>query len=465
MDIRPVSPRQKLIRAALVLLAVFFLLQWAGAVELLSGFTKPVVIGLLHAAGIDAVDAGTALLLGSLRVPWTGDCAGLNILALLLMVSLWVHRDAPLGWKHAGRLALALPAAFAANIARVFTVIGYRALFAPAVESAAAHYLFGFLWVLPVMPLVFPKGRGMRWADILLVASALALVAPLVGAPGGTLASVCALLALADSRHRGDTSAWHATLWIAAALPIAFARMESLWLPWVLLSPFFHPWRPLWRSALRAALCVGTVIPLTLHAPVAVAAWTAALAAVVASVFRLLGREEERGSGSPSGLPVQIALSVWLLFPFVAMSAGGRAEQSPPPPGVMSRRLEPGAHELGLPGLRPGTTVVWYEPHGDGRHHSLPVCMRFRGIDLEESGTPRVMTDGKRWYREFFFQDGRLAEDYPEYLRRTFWPLSHPGVHVIVTAPASAVSPADFLRETDAIALRLAGLAGGASAP
>jgi hypothetical protein len=73
---------------------------------------------------------------------------------------------------------------------------------------------------------------------------------------------------------------------------------------------------------------------------------------------------------------------------------------------------------------------------------------------------PGVMTDGHRWFGEFFIQDGRVAADYRAYLKRTFWPLSDTGAHVIVSAPVEVIAAEDFGAEVEALAQRLGRLAG-----
>lgn len=462
MDTHPRS-RAALIRGGVVLLLVFALLRWAGAVDLLSGLTKPIVIAVLGLFGAPAVDLGAGFTVGKLWVPWTRDCAGLNIFALLTMLSLWVNRAAPLGRRHLAQLALALPLAFLANLARIFSLIAYRAVFYPSVESAQLHYLIGFLWVLPVLPFLL-RARG-RSLEVLHLASALALLAPLAPAPGGSLVAVCALLVLVRARTSGRMPLIATGLWVAAALPIATTHMESLWLPWLLACPALVEWPRDWRAGIRLGLLVGTIPVLALHPA---ARWAGVLAALFAAwdLWRRpqsqasaqaepgLGARESSSSGA--FLPKAALAAMWI-FPFAATSVRSADDGSyAPPRGVMSRVFEPRAYEVHLPGQAGDVDVLWFAPQGDGRHHTLPVCMRYRGVDLFPTDEAGVMTDGQgRWMREFFLQDGRLAEDYPTYLRRTFWPFSNTGVHVIVVGDARLRSAAAFKAASDDIAGRL----------
>ena len=82
--------------------------------------------------------------------------------------------------------------------------------------------------------------------------------------------------------------------------------------------------------------------------------------------------------------------------------------------------------------------------------------MRFRGIILKEVANEKnIYLGDKKWMREFFIHDRNLKSSYPEYLLATFSPFATPGVHVILEAPADAMSSAYFSRESERIAKRL----------
>jgi hypothetical protein len=74
-----------------------------------------------------------------------------------------------------------------------------------------------------------------------------------------------------------------------------------------------------------------------------------------------------------------------------------------------------------------------------------------------------VMSDGRRWMREFFVHDGVMLADYGSYLRRTFRPFSSPGVHIVMSAPVESMSAASFAHVTGTIARELDRLARTAS--
>jgi exosortase/archaeosortase family protein len=457
-----------LTRAALSLAAVFGLLHLAGTTDVLSDLTRPLVVAVLELLGVAAADRGGHLVVGRLHVPWTRDCAGLNVLAVLWAVALWVNRAEPLSRRTWGQLALAVPVAFAANVARILTLIAYRAAFFPAVESPQLHYFIGFLWIVPFLGLWVPRGKAAgagRRLEILYLAAALALITPHVGGPGGSLVTLAALLFLAESRLATQASParrWWGVAWLLAALPIAAARMESLWTPWLLLCPWFAA-PSLLRSPHGLVLLVGT-IPLAVLNPVG---RVAVLAAAAWQAWRLVrGRRAEPAQVASEAVAAwrpaaSAALVGALVFPFVASVVAGRVPlREPPPAGTMARPIDATSYTVRLVGQSPEIELAWFGPYGEGRHHTLPVCMRYRGVVLGPSEEDGVMTDGGRWMREFFLHDGALLADYPAYLLRTSLPFSSPGVHVIASAPTSSMSARSFGSAAERLARELHRLGG-----
>jgi exosortase/archaeosortase family protein len=454
------------IRLALSLAAVFGLVHLAGTVDVLSEVTRPIVVAVLGAVGIAAADQGDALIVGRLVVPWTRDCAGLNALAMLWAVILWVNRAAPLSRRMWAQLLLAVPVAFVANLARILTLIAFRSVWYPAVEGPQLHYFIGFLWVMPTLGLWTARGgaawRG-RFVEALYLAALLALLAPHVGGPGGSRAALAALVVLAKGRFDARVSPARlagGAAWLAAGGAIASAGMESLWVPWMLVCPWVVS-PALVRSWSGIALLAGTVPLVAMH-PV----WRVAVIAGLGwEAWRLARRTE---GVSPAPVPpapassarwrpvVAVALALAFTAPFVASAAGGRRGSSqPPPPGAMARRIDPTSYALRLVGQSPDIELAWFDAAGDGRHHTLPVCMRFRGVILRDSSYQGVMTDGGRWMKEFFLHDGTLLADYPSYLRRTFLPFSSPGVHLVFAAPVGSMSASLFAQTTENLARQL----------
>jgi hypothetical protein len=143
-----------------------------------------------------------------------------------------------------------------------------------------------------------------------------------------------------------------------------------------------------------------------------------------------------------------------------------------PPAGVMSRQLTFNSYQIRLMGQPADIRMYWYGAFGDGRHHSLASCMRFRGLILEPvPGQPEVLVGGNRWMRDVYIHEGELKTTYGDYLLASFSPFAPPGVHVILDAPADAMSADYFAQATEQLAKRLyrdyvrdqAGAAGGQS--
>ena len=70
-----------------------------------------------------------------------------------------------------------------------------------------------------------------------------------------------------------------------------------------------------------------------------------------------------------------------------------------------------------------------------------------------------MRTQNGRWMAEFFIHEGKLIESYPAYLISSVMPFSEPSVHLILEAPAGAVSAAFFHDEVRLLAGRIAVMA------
>lgn len=349
-------------------------------------------------------------------------------------------------------MVLAIPAAFAANVARIFTLIGYRQVFFPAVESPQLHYFMGFLWLIPVVWFFFPRGERRLLpytVETLHLAAAFSLLAPLISAPGGNLVALCTLLLLANARFE-PSRLRHGGIalmgWVIVAVLIAGARMESLWLPWLILCPAITSVTVV-GTLVGAALLPGTIPLLAMHP---VAQWVILLAA---GAWAWQQRRPAKNSTSlqsseaPAlpGMGRGLAVAMVLLVPFAASPVNAFfTRPAMPPSSVMPRDLGANSYRVRLVGQAPDLDLVWFEPTGEGRHHTLEVCMRYRGVSVQPTPFPNVKTDGKLWMREFFLQPDGLLFTYGDYLKRTFLPFSAAGVHVIASCPVDAMSAEVF---------------------
>ena len=439
---------------------IFILLHLASITEVLSILSRPMVVFVVQLMGIAAVDQGSFLVLGKLILPWTEDCSGINTLVMCRGITRWVNLRQRFGRPYLVRLILCVPAALLANLFRVLTFAAYRYVFYPSWESQELHYFIGFVWLIPFLVLFVPdfrhKDRG-QWLEIFYMAVILALVAPVVFSPGGSLVVICALFYLAHNRIDAATAPpnWPAyLLWAIAALLIAWSRMESLWIPWLLVCPRFVAPRVLFTWSGRVILS-GTVSLLAMRTE-----WQIiVLAALLIHTYGLLKKKSTDQNAQPIALKkLEVsALVVLLLAPFMLHGLIGIShEVEHPPRGIMARQLSFNSYKVRVAGQPSDIALYWYGAFSEGRHHSLEACMRFRGIILKDVAQVKdIYVGNQKWMREFFIHDKQLKSSYPEYLLATFSPFSTPGVHVILEAASDAMSPAYFARESERIVTQL----------
>ena len=170
-------------------------------------------------------------------------------------------------------------------------------------------------------------------------------------------------------------------------------------------------------------------------------------------------KPKTRDAEAPPKAPEIAALALFGIAPF-ALSAviGIEHPAESPPEGVMAKQLTVNSYQLRLTGQPADIRMYWYSAFGEGRHHSLASCMRFRGLILEPvPGQKEVLTGGNMWMRDFFIHEGEMKSSYGDYLLASFSPFAAPGVHVILDAPADSMSAAYFARASDELAAKLFG--------
>ena len=449
-----------MIHNLLLLGVIFLLLHLANLTEVLSYLSRPLVTGAAAVFGIEAVNRGTDIVLGDLVLPWTQDCSGVNTLIILWGVTLWANRHRSFDRILVLRLLLCVPAALLANMFRIFTLAGYRYLFYPAWESEELHYLVGFLWLIPFLFLFVDDLRHMnraRWVEIVHLSLALALVAPAIFSPGGSLVALSTLFYLAHSRA-SEVAPRRLIIaylgWGLAALMIAWSEMESLWIPWLLLCPRLVSWRLL-SSWTGIVILTGTMSLLAMRPE-----WQILVSVALAYRLYLSIREKQQQPGASPvnpGIPEVATLALLGMAPFALSALIGISHLiERPPAGLMTRQLTFNSYQLMLTGQPADLRMYWYGAFGDGRHHSLASCMRFRGLIMEPvPGQEEVLTGGKMWMRDFFIHEGKLMSGYGDYLLASFSPFSTPGVHLILDAPADAMSAAYFSQASQLLAKRI----------
>jgi exosortase/archaeosortase family protein len=446
--------------AGFVAVAVLF----AQSQDALREITRPIVLIILKAIGTQAEDRGDIIAIGHLEIPWTRDCAGINLLIIMLALAVWVNREEPSVRKFWLRVAAMAPAALAANVLRVLSLMGYRMIAYPAVESPQTHYFLGFIWMVPFITLITPRmGRSISRAflETLHAAAVVALLTPITGMPNGTMVAIAAVLALSQSRFREDwwqTRVVLTALWILAGGLVAWMNMESFWLPWLLCCPLLLDFRWLLTPT-------GGLLMLTTHSMFAMQPW-APYIGWIGIGFAIRGWIQRSATTteipSPTLTPAQTQTrwilapvsAVCFLAPFLASTllSVGHTRWTPPT-AVESRALGNQGYEIRLPDQPDHIALVCYGPEGKDRHHNVQVCLKYRGTQVTPCPEEKmVYTDGEHWLREFFIHDGALLADYPSYLKSTFAPGAEPGIHLIFVSPMHLGKSDDFSRQSDRLA-------------
>ena len=443
-------------RSVLSLLIVAVLVHLTQSRDVLSDLTRPTVTGALRLLGLDAVDHGNTIAVGRLEVPWTRDCAGVNLLLVLLALTVWVNRNVKADWRFWVRLALMVPGAIAANIARVLTLIAYREAFYPSVESTQLHYFLGLIWLLPFVPFMVPKGtRPLPHVimEALQAASVVALLAPMSGVPGGDTVAIAAVFGLAHCKVRMSYTkekALATLVWLVLGLGICLTGMESLWMPWLLVCPKLVSSR--WIFSFSGIVLTAATNPLFGLIPGAV--WVTWIAIGFAA-WRWLGKTlpDPIGSNlealerSAGWLRFQaISVTCCFVLPFISSTVMARDQHALlPPSGTTYTSIENEGYSVRLANQPADIGLVWYVPHGTGRHHTLKVCLKYRGIEVTpDPVTASVYSDGSHWLREYYLVNGELVPEYMSYLLRTFRPWASPGVHLIFVAHQKGMTADQF---------------------
>lgn len=421
--------------------------------DLLVDYTRPVVMTALRLLGIHAVDRGELMAVGTLHVPWTRDCAGINLLLILLALAVWVNRQE----QHAGhfwlRVLSMIPAALAANVLRVLTLIAYRTLAYPGIESPQTHYFIGFLWLVPLVAFITPKDDRAKCSGImetLHAAAVVSLLAPMSGTPNAELITVAAMVCLAQCRM-GASSRAMMFLWLACGIGVAIVSMESFWLPWLLVCPMLVDIRRLRLFHGISLFCTHSLIAMQPWAW-----WLAGAGVIVACLSRgekvvsWLAKKSQHDEVSQetlvSPLERQATFFAALTLPFLASTLLSLGQETwTPPDTVESKPINQSGYEIRLRGQPANIGLACYAAASRDRHHTVKVCLKYRGIEVESHREcPLVFTEGRHWFREFFLQDGQMLPDYAAYVKSTFRPWSDPGVHLIFVSLREKQTPEAF---------------------
>lgn len=448
-----------MIRTLLAAAGMALLVHLAESRDALSDFSRPVVTGVLGCLGMKAHDEGDMVRVGRLAVPWTRDCSGANLLIILLALGVWMNRTEPAGWRFWTRLASIFPAALLANVARVLTLVSYRAIMYPAVENPQLHYFMGLVWLVPFITWLAPndgRPRSHRALEGLHAAAVVALLTPMAGAPNGELIVIAAVLALMHLRvHRDHMRLRHSllVLWIMVGVATGIIGVESCWLPWLLVCPALIDIT--WLRQPSAWLLAASANPMLLVLPGG--RWIS-MASIGWTGWQWWQSQTQTREQRIESLPTPrwaLAMSALsLALPFTASTLLALSfEHTAPPADLVVTSLGNEGYELCLPDQSPDIGLLWYGATTTDRHHTVKVCMKYRGADLEHTHEAAdVFTDGEQWIRECFLQNHQLHRDYSSYLRATFRPFSSPGTHLIFVARRTSLSATAFDTECQRLA-------------
>ena len=432
---------------------VVLLAQLSVARDGFAYFSRPVVLGLIKLFGGNAVDHGPNITIGRLDVPWSGDCAGLNLLILLLAVAVWMNRHEPMGKRYWLRILLMIPAAALANVLRIFMILLYREVFYPAVESPQLHYFFGLVLLVPFSLLAMPRSDrslASRIFELLHVAAVIALLTPNAVGAEGTALTIAVVIGLSTCRipetlTRGRLIGF--AFWLLSAAAIAYAGMESFWLPWLLLCPLVCD--PRWVFSVPGALVTLASHRLVFLVPGGDWAVWAVVAYAAWVKFGETEPEQPRttanGSWSAGGKAAAFCASILFFLPFLSSTLLTGKKEIWTPPAVAQVHPIPGGLMVALPEHNGDIGIIWYDSQGSDRHHKLAICLKYRGIELVPSDdVPDVFTDGTYWMKEYFLQGGKLIQSHRDYVLATLGPGTSAGVHLILISKKSSMNAADF---------------------
>jgi exosortase/archaeosortase family protein len=440
-------------KGLLPLIIVASLATQDSIVSFFGSVCKPIALGILSGLGVSTYDMGLTIQADHLVIPWTRDCAGINMLLVLLAVYAWMNRGMRQGKNYWSRMALMLPAAIAANVLRILSLVAYRYIVYPAVESPQLHYFFGFLWLVPFSLLAIPKNtdraKKALWFELLHISAVFGLLAPLLSLSNHWLTAVgtllcllnCQFLAAFDKKHLT-----HLTSWVLLAVCIAWVGIESLWLPWLLTCPLLINYR--WLMSLSGIGCVATACPLFVLLPGAEYAAAGIFAYAIYNCYR-----DEVNTTIPCQQRLSLtwervlsaSMTPMLIAPFLASVIVSPVSQALAPPATAQQRALNGlGYELKIKGQPPSLGLLWYNPQGSDRHHALEVCLQYRGVHLTTTDVPSVKTDGEYWFKEFFLVKNKLIAAHRDYLMHTLGFRKDPGVHLILVAKSEGCTAESF---------------------
>jgi exosortase/archaeosortase family protein len=427
-------------------------------VEIYGAICKPIALYCLELWGLSTVDHGLYFTVEQLHVPWTRDCAGMNLLLVLLAVYAWMNRDLEQNAKYFWRMACVLPAAIASNVLRVLTLVAYRYFVFPELESPQLHYFFGLFWLIPFALFAIPPktGRSKKalFFELLHISTVVALLAPLLSLSHHWITALATLLFLFNSKFPKAFHKHHISfvfVWFLLAIFIIWVGIESLWLPWLLCCPLVINLK--WLRSPSGIFSLVLTCPLVVLLP-AVNIWGFAIL-LWASFICYQQKELETKSdlfilNKTMDRSITACVAPLLFLPFMAsMIFTVESKKLEPPKGVKQRILQGMGYELRLDDQSPHLGLLWYDAQGADRHHTVEICLQYRGVHLKDASVPMVKTDGQRWFKEFFIVGEKLLVRHSNYLWETFGFRQDPGIHIIIVAEQQNFTAEEFSQSAE----------------
>jgi hypothetical protein len=223
--------------------------------------------------------------------------------------------------------------------------------------------------------------------------------------------------------------------------------MESLWLPWLLVCPYYGG-MALLRSIPAGITWLGT-IPLLSMQPFGVWLALPAIALLLRRIVQGGGLEAGLHVGAVSApgrlrwLPALACTAIPFVLPHLIAPA---VTPLLPSPALIPKAVTGSAYLVRAPGQAADVAVLWYGGRGGGRHHSLESCLTLRGISADRLGG--VLKRDDVWVTEFFLHGGEIHASYASYLLSTLAPWSPAGVHLVLQSPVESMDAGYFAHES-----------------
>ncbi|MBF0119504.1 MAG: archaeosortase/exosortase family protein [Desulfobacterales bacterium] len=447
---------KKIISADLIVRGLFFLvaLFLIAQSDPLADLSLKSIVFILKPLGASLSLEGSSLLLKGLLIPWSPDCAGTNFLAALLLLAVIMIPSEPIKLLIL-RFITVLPVAFLANIARVFLLLLLRLILYPNWENDEIHMLAGFLIMPPALfimlkiPYNIKEVIQISFLRIIYCTVIFSLAAGKINEPNGIFSLFSSFILLAGvNKYQEKINFIPISLWFASGVLLAFIRIDSFWLAWVIIFPcFFSVFASFKLKNIPYFLLLAGTVPVFLFNKFIIAiVIVSGLFALAEICLTQIDEEDIKSQFDMSKIQrniVSVFLSLALFMPFIVpfMNFHDTKDNYSKPPEEISKNAV-GLHgwQLKIAGMPIGTKVFWYEARKGDRHHALYTCLRFGGkkpVPFQDKKNSNALLSDGYWLKEFFLHKGRLIETYDEYIFSSLFSGYDKGVHIIIEAPAN----------------------------